>query len=87
MVSHSEQEGRSWRCALGLDGARGTVRCLARGAHHDLRRRVELGSEAFGRKEARCTAQQKPESSWLSSGGVTLPGKHSSKVGPRLPGS
>lgn len=58
------------------------MRCLARGAH-DLRR-VELGSEAFGRKEVRCTAQQKPESSWLSSGGVTLPRKYSSKVEPRL---
>lgn len=33
---------------------------------------AELGSGAFRRKEVRCTAQQKLESSWLSSGGVTL---------------
>lgn len=59
--------------------------CLARGMW-DLRT-AERGSGAFGRKKARCKAQQKPESSWLSSGGVTLPGKNSSKVEPGLLGS
>ena len=50
-------------------------------------RAAELGSGAFGRKQARCKVQQKPESSWLSSGGVTLPGKNSRKVEPWLLGS
>lgn len=31
MVSHSEQEGRSWRCALGLDGAGGDSEMLGQG--------------------------------------------------------
>lgn len=47
----------------------------------------KLGSGAFERKEVRCNAQQKPESSWLSSGGVTLPGKNSSKVESEFLGS
>lgn len=61
-----------------MDRAGGTDGCLARGIQDS--RRVKSGSEAFGRKEVRHTAQQKPEFSWLSSGGVMLPGKHSSEV-------
>lgn len=65
-----------------MDRAGGTDSGLARGIQ-DLRR-AKPGSEAFGRKEVRHTAQQKPEFSWLSSGGVMLPGKHSSKVETRV---
>lgn len=45
--------------------------CLVRGTQDSGT--GKLGSGAFERKEVRCNAQQKPESSWLPSGGVTLP--------------
>lgn len=83
MVSHSGQEGRlqvlevSSRSGLGQRA----VGCPVRGTQDS--RTAVLASGAFGRKEARCKGQQKPE----SSGGVMLPGKNSSQVEPGLPGS
>ncbi|XP_032737164.1 translation initiation factor IF-2-like [Lontra canadensis] len=86
MVSHSGQEVGLQ--VLEVSSKTGLAR-RGRGASgqgHAGFEDVELGSGAFGRKKARCKAQQKPESSWLSSGGVTLPGKNSSKVEPGLSG-
>lgn len=59
--------------------------CLARGTQDSGK--GKLGSGAFERKEVRCNAQQKPEFSRLPSGGVTLPGKNSSKVESEFLGS
>lgn len=82
MVSHSGQKGRLQ--VLEVSSRSGLGWRMQWGAWSGTRRvPAALGSGAFGRKEARCKGQQKPE----SSGGVMLPGKNSSQVEPGLRGS
>lgn len=87
MVSHSGQEGRlqvlevSSRAGLSWRGSG------VPGQGHVGLQDSRAWVCSLWKEEARCKAQQKPESSWLSSGGVTLPGKNSSKVEQGLLGS